>query len=375
MITLPPILVSSSEVVLEQRPEGKFPLKHFAKGRVVSAKVLQALSGRRALLMIGGQKVSAKTFLPLQTGQTILLKLQQTGDQLVFKFAGQPGEMAESNPRLSMETFGSFANTKPYAMLAQLLDGLETQKAGDPEGPLRHLASLKDLVTRLSLNSSEPPTRGFVKRLMGGSGLLWESKLAALVSRGEAPTPAAVDRLVAGDIKATCLQLLSGAGGTLSETLTEQLSRMLEGLEQHQLLNQHLLENEGRYLLPVPLWDQRFLKFGQLLLDLGGRKEGGEGKDRVVTVSFLLSLSQLGEFRADFSILKTGLTGVFGVADEAARELVTRHLPELRQKLQDHGYSVHDISCRVLEPRQLSEMSLVAQALAPPSNGFFNLVV
>lgn len=372
MITIPPILVSSSDVVLEERPEGKAPLKHLAKGRIVTAKVLQAMSGRRALLMIGGQKVSAKTFLPLQTGQTILLKLHQTGDQLVFKFAGQPGEMAESNPRLSM---GSLANTRPYVMLAQLFEDLATSKAGDPEGPLRHLASLKDLVTHLSLNTGNP-SHGFLKRLLGGSGLLWESKLAELVSKGEVPTPEAVERLVAGDIKATCLRLLFGTGAaTLPGTLTEQLRGMLEGLEQHQLLNQHLLENEGRYLLPVPLSDQRLLKFGQLLLDLGGRKGGGGGKERVVTVSFLLSLSQLGEFRADFSILKTGLTGVFGVADEAARALVTRHLPELRQKLRDHGYSVHDISCRVLEPQQLSDMSLVAQAVAPSSDGFFNLVV
>jgi len=371
VIAAPPILVSSSEVILEQRPEGKIPLKHLAKGRIITAKVLQAVSGRRALLMIGGKKVSAKTFLPLQTGQTILLKLEQKGDQPVFKFAGQPGDVAGASPRLAV---GAFGNARPYVMLAQLLEGLETAKVDDPAGPLKNMTALKDLVLSLSLRT-ETPSDGFLKRLIGGSGLLWESKLATLVSKGNPPTPKMIDRLITGDLKAVCLRLLSGGEGTLSETLTGQLRGMLEGLEQHQLLNHHLLENEGRYLLPIPLLEQRSLKFGQLLLDLGDRKGGGGGKERVITVSFLLSLSQLGDLRADFSILKTGLSGAFGVADESAQALVTRHLPELRQKLSDHGYSVHDISCRVLEPRQLSEMTLVAQAMAPSSDGFFNLVV
>jgi hypothetical protein len=371
VITGPRILVSSSEVILEQKPAGKPPLKQFVKGQVVSAKVLQTVSGRRALLLIDGQKVTAKTFLPLQKGQTILLKLEQAGDRQVFRFAGQPGATAGASQPVPM---GSFGETGPYMVLARMLGELEALKPGDAGGPLKHLAALKDLVGALSLKSETPAT-GFLERLLGGSGLLWESKLAALVTRGAAPTPEAVANLVAGDLKAVCLKFLSGAGGTLPEALTAQLRGILEGLEQHQLLNQHLLENDGRYLVPIPLSDQQALKFGQLLLGLGGRKGEGGGKDRLVTVSFLLSLSQLGELRADFSILKTGLTGAFGVADEAARALVMEHLPELKQKLLDHGYSVLDISCRVLESQQLSEMSLLAQAVAPPDEGFFNLVV
>jgi hypothetical protein len=371
VITGPQILVSSSEVVLDQKPAGKHPLKQFAKGQIVSAKVLQAVSGRRALLLIGGEKVTAKTFLPLQAGQTILLKLEQAGDRQVFRFAGQPGETAGSGQPVPM---GSFGKAGPYMMLAQLLDELEPPKTGEGTGPLKHLAALKDLVATLTLKS-ETPSPAFLERLMGGSGLLWESKLAALVSRGTAPTPEAVANLVAGDLKATCLRLLSGTAGALPEALAGQLRGVLEGLEQHQLLNQHLLENDGRYLLPIPLSDQQVLKFGQLLLGLGGREGEGNRKDRLVTVSFLLSLTQLGEFRADFSILKTGVTGAFGVADEAARALVMEHLPELKQKLRDHGYSIFDISCRVLESQHLSEMSLVSQAVAQPDEGFFNLVV
>ena len=96
---------------------------------------------------------------------------------------------------------------------------------------------------------------------------------------------------------------------------------------------------------------------------------------RSVTVSFLLSLSRIGELRADFSVLKKGITGAFGVADEETQALISSHLPALRQRPQAHGFQVCDISCQVLALERLYDMSLVEQAVAPPSDGLLNLVV
>jgi len=372
LIPTPPILVSSSEVVLEQKPRGKSPLAHLALGQKVTAKVLEVISDRRALLMIGGQRVNAKTFLPLQAGQTVLLRMDRTGNRQVFKFEGV-AEGGGPDQRLPM---GLFGKSQPYVMFSRLLEELPGLKAGggDIEAS-RHLKVLRELVSGLGLKS-DVPSHGFLKRLMDTGGLLWESKMAALVSKGDPPTPAAVQRLVSGDLKALVLQLLSDAKvSSAPEAFTEHLKGTLEGLEHHQLLNQHLLENEGRYLLPLLVGGQPPFQFGQLLLGLGDRKEGAVPEERVVTVSFLLTLSNLGELRADVSILKDRLTGAFGVADEANRELIIRYLPELRRKLRDHGFGVCDITCRVLEPEQLSEMSLVTQAMASPEDGFFNLVV
>ncbi len=64
----------------------------------------------------------------------------------------------------------------------------------------------------------------------------------------------------------------------------------------------------------------------------------------MVTVSFLLSLSRLGQLRADFSVLKKGISGAFGVANEENRALVSSRLPELKQRLQAHGFTIYDIS-------------------------------
>lgn len=367
---IPQILVSSSEVVLDRSSKGASALKQLVKNETVTAKVLRVVSDRRALLMINGQKVYAKTFLPLQTDQTILLKVQQTGARQVLKFMGRPEDALGPDQRVLI---GSFGKARPYLILSQLLSGPKPSLETGGRELSERLVALDRLTASMSLKAGVP-VDGFLQRLMRGSGLLWESKLAATLLQGQMPTPTALDALVTGDLKALTLQLLSGAG-TLPEMFSKQLMGVLDGLEHHQLLNQHLIDSAGRCLLPVPVMWPSALKFGQLLLDLGKKKAGGDRENQVVTVSFLLSLSRIGELRADFSVLKEGITGAFGVADEETRTLISSHLPGLRQRLQAHGFKVYDISCQVLAPERLSDISLVDQAIAPPSDGFFNLVV
>ena len=386
VIIPPQILVSSSEVVLDRGPKGAPGFKQLVKNETVTAKVLRVVSDRRALLMINGRKVYAKTFLPLQPGQDIFLKVQQTGARQVLKFMGRSGDVPGVDQRILI---GSFGKARPYVILSQLLDGLKPSlerglkaplesglkpllKTGGPELTER-LTVLDRLTTSMGLKTGTPAA-GFLQRLISGSGLLWESKLASALLQEQMPAPAAIDALVGGDLKALTLQLLSGAD-TLPEHLTEQLKGILNGLEQHQLLNQHLIDSVGRCLLPIPVLWPSTLKFGQLLLDLGKKKAGGSRENQVVTVSFLLSLSRLGRLRADFSVLKKGISGAFGVANEENRALVSSRLPELKQRLQAHGFTIYDISCLVLSPERLSETSLVNQAVAPSSEGMLNLVI
>lgn len=369
-ITTPQILISSSEVVLDRGAKETPNLKPLVKDETVAAKVLRVVSNRRALLMINGQKVYAKTFLPLQAGQNLLLQVEQTGAQPVLKFVGLPEEAPGSNPRIPV---GSFAKARPYVILSQLLAGLKPSLETGGRELSERLAALDRLASSMSLKS-EIPVDGFLQRLMSGSGLQWESKLAKALLHGSIPSPADLDALVAGDLKALTLRLLSG-GDTLSEALSEQLKGVLSGIEQHQLLNQHLIDSAGKCLLPIPVMWPSALKFGRLLLDLGNKKAGGGRENQVVAVSFFLSLSRLGELCGDFSIYKKEITGVFGVADEETRALFSSCLPELRQRLQAHGFRVHDIACRLLAPEQLSDTGLVNRAVESSPDGMLNLVV
>jgi len=365
LISTPQLLVSSSRLFIE-RGAGETPLlKHLAKDQMVSATVLQTLPDRQAVLSVNGQEVTAKTFLPLTPGETILLKVEQTGTHQVLKFMGRAEDVPGADQRFLP---GSLGKAKPYLLLTRLLEG-----PLPPDASARlseRLTALKTLLSSVSFKSGEP-SDGFLKRLLDAGGLLWESKLAA--ATGKPVPPDMLQRLAAGDLKALALQLQSDSG--LMPGMADQVKGFLDGMEQLQLLNQHLLDTAGRLLLSVPVLWPDAVTFGQLFLDLGESGEGAKGREnKVVTISLLLSLSQLGDLRADFSILKKEITGTFGVSDEAALELISPYLPELDEKLSAHGFLVHDISCKILPPEELSETSLVSRAAAP-SEGLLNLVV
>lgn len=368
---MPQLLISSSDVVLNRQrdAEGR-PLK-LVKDQTVAAKVLRAVSGRRAQLLIKGERVSAKTFLPLRAGQTIFLKVSRTGSRQVLKFMGEkqdPSAIGQSR------LITSFGRSGPYAVLSRMFGDPAAPGDSGSGRPGVDLSRLAALVASMSLKSGTA-SPGFLQDLIKGSGLVWESKLVQALTGHEAMTPKSIQALVSGDLKALALQLLSDKP-EMPEPALDQLKSFLGGLEKHQLLNHSAFGKAGMYLLPLPVLWPSALRFGQLLLDLGKDKDSEcAGGNRMVNVSFLLTLTRLGEFRADFSVLKKAVTGSFGVATEEAHQRVASHLPELAGKLRAHGFSVRDISCRVLGPERLSGMSLLDRVVQERPDGVLNLVI
>jgi hypothetical protein len=376
---LPPILVSSSEVLLERKPGFRHTLLPFTKGRLIPAEVLKLISSRQALLSLDGTQVLAKTFVPLKPGQQILLQVERSGEQPVFRLipdtdpsAGQPGPLSG--------LLRSGGATGAFGLLESLLGReLRAQAPGtlDPSGPSNRAGTfsrLRELVTSLSLKSGEPVPR-FLTDLIRGSGLLWESKLHHLLSASGGKSGAELSALVEKDIKALALKLLD-TGTAAKDASTDMVKSFVDGLENLQMFNRHTDDTPGRYLLPLPVWTGGELKFGQMLFTLGeGRTEEEGQKAPVVNVSFLLTLSRLGDLRADFSVLNRVISGTFGVGTKEIEAFVTAHLPGLARRLQAHGYDVRHVGCRVLAPDSLCETALLAPLLEEVHDGVLNLVI
>jgi hypothetical protein len=367
---LPSILVSSSEVILEKKTGDKEPPSPFVKGQMVTARVLEVAPGRQALLLIDGKKMLAKTFIPLKPGQEIKLQATGTGAQPVLRLVEDAaGRLPEGYNAL----IKSWGVSGPFTHLAGVLarDGLTSLAVGGQPGAVV-LRRLRELILEISLKSGEAAPR-FLSELIQGSGLLWEKKLLSLIS-----TPGglqAASGLVEKDIKAMVMLLLSpegrGQGGRL-----EGLSAFLDGLENLQLFNKYADEESGRYLLPLPVLMQGDLKFGQMLLTLGdGQKKFEKDDTAMVKVSFLLTLTRLGDLRADFSVLGNVVSGAFGVATEEVKVFMEPSLIELTARLISHGYVVRDIGCRVVGKESLAETALFDMAIEGVDNGVLNVVI
>ena len=374
MTTIQPtqLLVTSSDVILDKATESNKGLKTLRKGQVVEAKVLKVLSDRRSQIQIRGEAVTAKTYLPLKAGQTMLLKVDRTGAEQVLKWVEEKSGATADNPRTLLKPWGK---SGPYSLLPKLM----TLVAGSAHGNAQ--PQLKDLLTKFNALFDQMAPRsnnGLTQNLMSiirGSGLLWEAKLANVLLSGQEMSPESLNSLISGDLKGLSLQMLKELANT-NDPVAGQLKSFVDGLEKQQLFNQHHFEKFGKYLLPLPFFSPPDFTFGQLLLDLGEQTaENGKKRKETVNISLLLSLTRLGDFRADFSVFQKSIMGVFGVTTEDVRQLVNRWTPDLVHKLKGHGFSAYNISCRVLGPETLSGMTLVDEAASAPRDGLLNLII
>ena len=362
------ILASSSEVWVDQKTDTNTALKNLKKGQLIEAKVDKAVSPRQAQLLIQGKTVSARTYVPLQPGQVILLKATDAGPQPLFKFVETKGENLIHVPQGALETLG---RRGPYELLFRILETIRLYDVNGKDRFQRKIFErIENLVKSFSIKSSHPDIRSIIKR----SGISWEYKLSSALKSGK-PLPAGlVQRLVDGDLKGLALQLavsLSEEG----ESLSQDIRAFIESLDRLQLLNSHASKETGRYALPLPVLLDESLRFGQIYIDLGKDSDADPNKsDRVIRVSLLLEMSNLGHIQADLAILKNALTGSLGVESDAIRFFIETHVPLLIKKLKKSGFEVHDMTCRTVSPEAIATASLTNQ-LVDLNEGVLNIVI
>lgn len=362
------LMISSGRVTVDPSAENPKPLAALRLNAAVTATVMQTLSARQVQLAIAGQRVVADTYLPLQPGSRLLLQVVQTDPTPVLKIL----EAAGPQPPEDMPAMRTLALAgDPFARLSHLLTPAG-RLPGQPDGQGAGLDGLTRLIATLALKSAEPDA-ALLQRLILNGGMGWEGKLAAVMRRNPVPAPERIRQMAAQDLKAAALQLLEEIAGDGQARV--RVENFLEGLETLQLLNRHVADKAGRFILPLPvLWDDG-LQFGQLLLDLN-RDAGGEGPaaEKVTRVSLLLTLSRLGPLRGDFGIWQKTVSGTFGVADAETARLISNELPRLAQALHRSGFSVGRIDCRVLGLATLASTSLAEEVLCGGGSGL-NLVV
>ena len=360
------ILALSSDISIQKKTGESLHLEGLEKGQVVKATVETAISSREAILNIRGKRVQARTHMPLKSGETILLRVEDNGVQPTFKLMEATGGRFIRLPPDLLNRSG------PFGLLARVMKTL------DPMTGDRHLnetgSQMGRLIRSLSLKTENTDT-DFLKSLFRGSGLTWENKLIRLLGSERSITSDLVKDMVNGDVKALSMRLAMQLEKSEPEAFA-QIKAFLEHIEHLQRLNEMAVRESGRYLLPFPFLFDETLRFGQLLIDLGHQKQGDskDKHDRLVKVSFLLEMSNLGNVLADFSILKHALSGTFSVETDSIRKLIMENIPQLKKKMKQTGFEIYEITCRVAEPETLSTTSLTDR-LIHTDDGVLNIVI
>ena len=342
-------------------------------GRTVDAKVVDVNAQNRVQLLVGDQKLTVTTRLPITRDMEIPMKVVRSRDGIVLKPlpnpSGQVTSVSDSRPLtptdkpLQAAAFQSFSPAKIFQGLG-LLSRLQE--------PV-----LNDILMTLSLKSDVPDDQ-FLPKIIENMGLSFEKKLADGLEHGPDKQKAAhaIKQLAGQDLKAAALSLAGMENDPGKGTEFKQISDALDHFAQLNVKSGDgdQSQNSSRFLLPFPVWREDGFDFGQIMLDMG--KSGTADTDKKIrSISFLLNMTALGPLRADFSILEKTITGRFLLENQDTCDYLAPKVSQLRQRLSKIGYQAGNIDCRVARPDQIAPTSLMFSMRPPDDMQGFNIVV
>ena len=349
------IHISSSEMVINKDSSKKDSLPKFKKNQVINAKVIQLLPQGKALLMVKGQNLVAKTAMLLKPGEEVQLKVLQQKDAILLKLIGPVQKMTNSQISSLVRFFS------------------KNESIPDISGS--KLPGAKELFHDMALKSDKPD-KTFLPKLIEKSGLVWEKKLAHILlgNQSSPDIKANLDIALKQDMKGNILNNLLMADPQKYESM-KMAASFLDTIENFQLLN-HYSSDSGRFLLPFPIFSDQIFSFGQLLIDTGDKiKTKNKDDDKVIHISFLLDMTKLGPLRADFSILKKEITGKFLLKDDETCKYVSSKIFELTTGLAKIEYQVRKIECDIAKKEEIQQSSFIESLVTSSDDHVLNIVI
>lgn len=327
--------------ILKPKHPGETP--GFAENEIVKGKVLKVIDSETAILLINGRSFTARTRISLKAGDILALKVKELLPVPVFRTMGIQYARPEA------------ANIS--VILSALKENLWKsvfEKINNGGGSVTERALWSQIVEDLPrklLNEGRPES---LLKMIDRSGIFWEAKLKK-VSEQNSVDGKQIRQLIDSDLKGLLSTLISKTEGE-----DVHAGRLLSALKNLQILNRLGLEQDQKIFIPLPvqLPDGHFIII-QLLFQFSLKeKEDSEksaGDRKPLKISVLLELSRLGPIRADFTVKKKRIDGMFRVAGRDTLKLVESAIPAFVKNLEDKGFTIQHIGCLHKEPEIVSQ--------------------
>ena len=302
---------------------------------IVQARVIRAMTGRGALISIKDRQVIARSHVPLEPGQLLLLKVEALTSTPLLRLLG----IVERGAGPSVLLQAAEEN-----LWKQVLGSLgKSASASAEHNGLRAL--LKDLSVFFGKRGGAETFGDWIEK----SGMLWESKLRGLCLQGRAAADD-LNRLAAGDLKGLLAKMAKQ-----EEETTPLIERLLKVIERLQLLNHQGWSQGGKifFLIPLRFFDG-FWSVAQLLIqkeqEEGSGGSGKPGKGESCRVVLLAALPGLGRVRAEVMVESKDVSVAFEAENAELESNLKERLSFLIERLQERGFRVRKATCEVRDP-------------------------
>ncbi|CAN2039176.1 putative Flagellar hook-length control protein-like C-terminal domain-containing protein [Candidatus Magnetomoraceae bacterium gMMP-15] len=305
--------------------------------------------------------------LPVEKDETVKAKVIQKNffDQVKAEVLKSKISVPLQKNRIEL------TKNSPYKFLTDMLAQLRDSETIKNDLELSEIMSdLKQIISRISAKPGAISS-SFLKSFIGGSGMNWENKLKSMLFSGPWQ-PDKLNAMIKQDVKGLSLKLMKEIGD--ESIFKDNISKFIDGLDTLQLLNSTSLEEDGKLLFMIPMLFGNTFKFGQIFIDLSKKKKDKKNlKDKLITVSLLLEMTNMGPVRVDAQIFQKTIKLDFWVSDEDVKSLINQNYASLKGQMERHGFHLQSIGCHFKEKTELEQISFVDEFVNKEHN--FSLMV
>ncbi|MCE5264230.1 MAG: flagellar hook-length control protein FliK [Deltaproteobacteria bacterium] len=297
----------------------------------------------------------AESPMPLRSGETLTVQVEQLHPTVILRTIPAEPELSKTNEFLKFYRSNPGALKETLVSLKALLgDGIP-----DPLSRLlsrREMQSLHKMMNQLIISRENITDPLFVKDYVAALGLTGERRVMKAISDPALLVEAKSDP----GLKEILLKLSTGgpdvqhaladdeSGGLRVQRFSDLAAHATAVIESLQIVNVLAQEQDGLFLLQLPIQFADGIREQEIFVQTEGKKEapGAQSGCRVV---LFLDMDSLGELTADMTLKAGGLHCALKGSDQEVLDFIQPLLSELGRALSEIGYTVEGLEC-VLDP-------------------------
>jgi hypothetical protein len=328
------------------------PMPPLALGEKLNVLVLSDSHNRKTLLQIKNFTLLAETPLPLQSGETLTVHVDQLHPTIVLRTisAEEPG-ISRANE------FLKFYRSNPGA-LKEMIASLKALFSEGTPNPLPQFLStgevqnIHKILNKLIISENNVAGPLFLKDYITALGLTGERRLMKALS-----DPAILKEKQSGatlkeillklSAELTAVQTAPGDNepdGCRIRQFTDLADHAATVIESLQIVNVLAQEQDGLFMLQIPVQFPDGIRMQELFIETD-REKGEQDAEKQCRILLFLDMDALGEFAVDMGLKEGTLHCTFKCPDREVFDFMQPLLPALGQALSGIDYAVGVIQC------------------------------
>jgi hypothetical protein len=321
-------------------------------GERLNVLVLGDSHNRKTLLQIKNSTLLAETPLPLQSGETLTVHVDQLHPTIVLRtIPAEDPQISRTNVFLKLYRSNPGALKEIVTWLKALFsEGMPNQLS--PFLSKGEVQNLYKILNQIIISEDNIANPLFLKDYITALGLTGERRLMKALS-----DPAILEEKKSGATLKEILLKLSAEWSTVQTSpgdnepdgrrirqfsdLADHAATVIESL---QIVNVLAQEQDGLYMLQIPIQFSDGIRMQELFIETD-RENGEQDAEKQCHIVLFLDMDPIGELAVDMGIKEGTLHCTFKCPDQKVFDFMQPLLPALGQALSGIDYAVGVIQC------------------------------